>query len=450
MKKLIILFILVISYITTANAQFTTVSATITDSDTTVWANARWQVVFVPNSSFPNTSSYTINGVKLTSNTYSSYLNQSGVSNGSGALSLTLLDNTAISPAGSRWRFTVQSNTAAPATSYTPVGVNGASESLTSFLSSNSKAPRFSAAMTAVAFGYADVEVSPTPPPGGFYFNVSIAIQRIWTGSAWVNNSGGVTGVLSLNSLTGNLNLLAGSNVTITPSGSGITIASTGGSSGVTSLNSLLGALSILAGTGISVTPSGSGITIANTGGTGMVYPLGDGIPQVVGGASWGTTLPLSTFALAVNNLSDLASASSARANLGLGTAAIVAAPQDTPAVSNECLVSYTASSGAFAQAVFGNLAGSLTAGTVPKATGAHALGDSLLTDDGTNLAYGGTGHFQIGSGAVIQWSGGTGPPPSGCGSSIANASIYLNNGGTTGSLMYICNYGASTWEVIY
>ncbi len=39
-----------------------------------------------------------------------------------------------------------------------------------------------------------------------------------------------------------------------------------GGSSGVSSLNSLTGALSIVAGTGISVTPSGSNVTIANTG----------------------------------------------------------------------------------------------------------------------------------------------------------------------------------------
>jgi hypothetical protein len=42
-------------------------------------------------------------------------------------------------------------------------------------------------------------------------------------------------------------------------------LPSGGGGSGVSSLNSLTGALSIVAGTGISVTPSGSNITIANT-----------------------------------------------------------------------------------------------------------------------------------------------------------------------------------------
>jgi hypothetical protein len=40
-----------------------------------------------------------------------------------------------------------------------------------------------------------------------------------------------------------------------------------GGSSGVSSLNSLTGALTLVAGTGISITPSGSSITISSTGG---------------------------------------------------------------------------------------------------------------------------------------------------------------------------------------
>jgi hypothetical protein len=43
---------------------------------------------------------------------------------------------------------------------------------------------------------------------------------------------GGGGGVTSLNSLTGALNIVAGTNVTVTPSGSNITISSTGGGSG--------------------------------------------------------------------------------------------------------------------------------------------------------------------------------------------------------------------------
>jgi hypothetical protein len=69
----------------------------------------------------------------------------------------------------------------------------------------------------------------------------------------------------SLNGLTGPLSITAGSNVTISASGSTIQISSSG-SGGVSSLNTLTGALSIVAGSGITVTPSGSNITIAASG----------------------------------------------------------------------------------------------------------------------------------------------------------------------------------------
>ncbi len=81
---------------------------------------------------------------------------------------------------------------------------------------------------------------------------------------------GGSGGVTSLNTLIGALTLAAGSNITLTPVGSTITIAASGGASGVTSLNTLLGALTIAAGSGITVTPSGGDtLTIASSGGSG-------------------------------------------------------------------------------------------------------------------------------------------------------------------------------------
>ena len=54
------------------------------------------------------------------------------------------------------------------------------------------------------------------------------AVIYIWNGTTWVAE-GGPAGVDSLNTLTGSLTLVAGSNITITPSGSDITIASASG-----------------------------------------------------------------------------------------------------------------------------------------------------------------------------------------------------------------------------
>lgn len=74
------------------------------------------------------------------------------------------------------------------------------------------------------------------------------------------------SGVESLNGLIGALTLLAGANITITPSGDTLTIAATTGAGGVSSLNGETGALSLLAGANISISVSGPNITIAVTG----------------------------------------------------------------------------------------------------------------------------------------------------------------------------------------
>jgi hypothetical protein len=77
-------------------------------------------------------------------------------------------------------------------------------------------------------------------------------------------------GVTSLNGLTGDVDIVAGTGISVGSTGQDITIANTG----VTSLNSETGDITIVAGSGITVTPLGQNITIAASGGSGAASDL--------------------------------------------------------------------------------------------------------------------------------------------------------------------------------
>jgi hypothetical protein len=78
----------------------------------------------------------------------------------------------------------------------------------------------------------------------------------------------GAAGVLSLNGLIGNVTLVGGTNVTVTPSGNTLTIAAIGGAAaGVSSLNALTGNVALEAGTDITITTVGNSLRIAHTNG---------------------------------------------------------------------------------------------------------------------------------------------------------------------------------------
>jgi len=122
---------------------------------------------------------------------------------GSGTFSISLPDNTTITPIGSGWRFSVCPNSSSPCVS-TQITVSGASMSVSTQLSSVATGPRFSAGPK--AYGYLDVEVSPVPLPGGTYWNVTNSVWRQWTGSGWQNvSSGGSTSWSSLTNATTDL-----------------------------------------------------------------------------------------------------------------------------------------------------------------------------------------------------------------------------------------------------
>ena len=91
--------------------------------------------------------------------------------------------------------------------------------------------------------------------------NINSTIERVSTiEGAYVKTVNGISGAPTI---------VAGANVTVTPSGSNITISATGGggSAGVSSVNNVTGAVNLVAGSHVSITPSGQNITIAATGG---------------------------------------------------------------------------------------------------------------------------------------------------------------------------------------
>lgn len=86
--------------------------------------------------------------------------------------------------------------------------------------------------------------------------------------SSYPVKGGSGSGVTSLNSLTGALTLVAGSGITITPSGSNITIAATA-SSGITSINA-----DVTAAQTLSVGTAGTNFAIVDAGGGSHVFNL--------------------------------------------------------------------------------------------------------------------------------------------------------------------------------
>lgn len=194
MKKLLLL-VSVIFLSFPAIAQLTTVSGNIVDSDGTSWFSAKVTATFVPNPSYPQQSQYNINGVPITSATYNQYLNQTLTADASGHFAITLLDNSLIAPVGSSWKFTIQSYTSAPSSTFPNLLVSGATQNVSAFILANITAPRFSAISSqfGASYGYSTVEVATTPVPGGSFFNVTTNQVNVWgcnaSGCSWLTQA---------------------------------------------------------------------------------------------------------------------------------------------------------------------------------------------------------------------------------------------------------------------
>lgn len=187
MKKLITAIGLLLFGSGMGLAQYTTISATVVDSDSTVWAKASYSWSFQPGPNQSNPALYTYNGAPL------SVLQGSGAANGSGVLSISsaIYDVTLIRPIGASYNMTICPNASSKCASinFKP---SGGSLSLSSQINAAITAPRFQA--TPTNYGYNDAEAILQVHPGSTYWNVTSSVTRCYTGSAWGVCSAGGSG----------------------------------------------------------------------------------------------------------------------------------------------------------------------------------------------------------------------------------------------------------------
>lgn len=174
------------AFLSLARGQTTATTATITDSDGQTWNNGKVTATFVPGPP----QAYRWPGGMIPASV-------TGTMNGSGEFSISLPDNSTITPVGSMWNFSICPNASAACVSR-QLPVSGSTQDISTQLSAIAKGPRFAAGP--YSYGYLDVEVSPVPLPGASYWNVTNGVLREWTGSAWQNGGSGVSNEFVLSS----------------------------------------------------------------------------------------------------------------------------------------------------------------------------------------------------------------------------------------------------------
>lgn len=150
MKRWLIFFSLLLLCAAPARAQFTTVSATITDPNGIPYANATVSMRLVP-----STASPTLNGQSCCGST-------AATTNSAGTFIANLADNNVVLPAGTQWEFTVSISPGIPSPlgtgpqSFTvaPITITGATQSV-------------SAALTAAAPALTNFATGSSGTPGG-------------------------------------------------------------------------------------------------------------------------------------------------------------------------------------------------------------------------------------------------------------------------------------------
>lgn len=176
MKKLFILLVVMFSF-SSLKAQTTSVSMTVVDPSTQVWANGFITYTFSPAPGYPGP--YQWQGANLPS----IYLTpQTATLNGSGVTTISIPDNNTITPANSSWAFVVCSNTSFQCASI-KIPVSGASEDISSII--NAALVAINLPATTFPRAYTTTEITLNPQQGGLFYNATLQCLEFWNGTVW-------------------------------------------------------------------------------------------------------------------------------------------------------------------------------------------------------------------------------------------------------------------------
>lgn len=191
MKKFFLASLLLCSVLV-AKAQNTSLSGTVTDPDGINWALGNINVQLVNNSG----TAATINRIPLTAQ----QLNFNMPLSGTGTFTGTAVDNTRIDQVGTSYNLIICPQASSPCQSLNGITLAGASMNLTSAISTTLQALRFPAGYGSRA--YTSVEISPIPPVGTTYYDITQQKLFYWNGTTWVAVGNGI-GTITANNLAG-------------------------------------------------------------------------------------------------------------------------------------------------------------------------------------------------------------------------------------------------------
>lgn len=455
MRGLRLVIVVMFGMVIGASAQLTTTTATVQDSDGTVWANGTYTVVYQNSvGGSPSIAGQPV--CTLMSVSCSGPPQRSGSLNSSGQFSFTLGDTALINPTGATWKFTICPNVTSPTCGTVSVPVTGGSQSVSTQINAAISPPRVTG--VGVPSAYADVEVSSATYT--IYFRLSDSTFRCWNGSAWAACGSSITNAYQTIQSNGSaqtqrtiVNFISGTNATVacvdnsgaTRTDCTISASSTAGSqlsaitaaTGANSINNADNAqtwnwsLTTASKTGFGITENvastATGTPILHSVAT-LATSTANPFQVTAGGTSngWrvntsGNLVPLGTGAIAVGGTAHgvVISEGSTTGVTTLGVAALDtllmgggagADPAFTAAPAggtNGCAgttdtPTYNSTTHTWGcHQISGS--GTVNAGTANQiayyaTTGSAVSGNTRLTDNGTTLAYSGTGGMQLSS----------------------------------------------------